>query len=177
MIPWQQLAELDKLQPRSRRSGAADGYRRRSRSTCPTWSAPWCAIGLASLEIALRRLQGEVAAELHFQPFELHPDMGAEDIEHLAKKYGMSAEQVERNQQSIAERGRFCLRPHGAAQLHLNTFDAHRPLHWAGEVGEATAPQACAALAPTSPGENGARVEVLCAAAQAGLDATRRRRG
>ena len=31
-------------------------------------SCPWCAIGLASLERALDRLEGEVDAQLHFQP-------------------------------------------------------------------------------------------------------------
>ena len=58
---------------------------------------PWCAIGLSALEIALSRLEGEVAVQLHFQPFELHPDMGpegAEVVPYLSKKYGMSAEQV-----------------------------------------------------------------------------------
>ena len=42
---------------------------------------PWCAIGLASLEIALKRLQGEVAAELHFQPLRAASDMGPEGVE------------------------------------------------------------------------------------------------
>jgi predicted DsbA family dithiol-disulfide isomerase len=41
-------------------------------------SCPWCVIGLKSLETALETLKGEVAADLHFQPFELNPDMGAE---------------------------------------------------------------------------------------------------
>ena len=39
---------------------------------------PWCAIGLASLEQALQRTQGEVAADIHFQPFELNPQLPAE---------------------------------------------------------------------------------------------------
>lgn len=45
-------------------------------------SCPWCAIGLASLERALERLQGEVRADLQFQPFELNPGMppGGQDI-------------------------------------------------------------------------------------------------
>src|SRR5687767_11829384 len=32
---------------------------------------PWCAIGLASLELALQRVQCEMDVELHVQPFEL----------------------------------------------------------------------------------------------------------
>lgn len=142
---------------------------------------PWCAIGLASLEIALKRLQGEVAAELHFQPFELHPDMGPEGVEvvpYLAKKYGMSAEQVERNQQSIAERGKavgFEFRMERRSRT-WNTFDAHRLLHWAGEVGAAQQRALKHALlsAHFTEGENpGARAVLLRCAAQAGLDATR----
>ncbi|MEO5628677.1 MAG: DsbA family protein, partial [Thermomonas sp.] len=39
---------------------------------------PWCAIGLAALEQALERAAGEVQAEIHFQPFELNPQMPAE---------------------------------------------------------------------------------------------------
>jgi predicted DsbA family dithiol-disulfide isomerase len=142
---------------------------------------PWCAIGLASLEIALARLEGEVAVELHFQPFELHPDMGPEGVEvvpYLAKKYGMSAEQVERNQQAIAERGKavgFEFRMERRNRT-WNTFDAHRLLHWAGEVGAAQQRALKHALlsAHFTEGENpGARAVLLRCAAQAGLDATR----
>ncbi len=41
-------------------------------------SCPWCAVGLASLERALDALNDEVRAEIHFQPFELNPQMAAE---------------------------------------------------------------------------------------------------
>jgi predicted DsbA family dithiol-disulfide isomerase len=34
-------------------------------------SCPWCVIGLKSLETALAKLKGEIAVDLHFQPFEL----------------------------------------------------------------------------------------------------------
>ena len=59
-------------------------------------SCPWCAIGLAALELALAALKDEVNAELRFQPFELNPHMpaGGQDIgEHLAQKYGSTLEQ------------------------------------------------------------------------------------
>lgn len=101
---------------------------------------PWCAIGLNALEIALTGLEGEVSVQLHVQPFELHPDMGPEGAElvpYLSKKYGMSAEQVARNQQSIAERGAvvgFEFRMDRRSRT-WNTFDAHRLLHWAGLHG------------------------------------------
>lgn len=141
---------------------------------------PWCAIGLNSLEIALAKLEGEVAAELHFQPFQLNPDMGpegAEVVPYLSKKYGMSAEQVERNQQAIAQRGAevgFEFRMDRRSRTY-NTFDAHRLLHWAGEAGATQQRALKHALlsAHFTEGENPSAREVLLrCAASAGLDAT-----
>src|ERR1700691_398416 len=70
-------------------------------------SCPWCAIGLNSLEQALTRV-GEVTADIHFQPFEVNPQLAAEgeDItEHLQRKYGAAAAQSERNREAIRARG------------------------------------------------------------------------
>ncbi|NYN30519.1 DsbA family protein, partial [Salmonella enterica] len=39
-------------------------------------SCPWCAIGLNALEQAIGRLGPDLKVDLHFQPFELNPDMG-----------------------------------------------------------------------------------------------------
>lgn len=100
-------------------------------------SCPWCAIGLSALEQALRRLTKEVTAELHFQPFELNPQMppGGQDItEHLTQKYGSSPEQQAQNREAIRQRGAalgFTFRKAGRDRIY-NTFDAHRLLHWAG---------------------------------------------
>ena len=41
-------------------------------------TCPWCAVGLGALEAALKRVAPEVTAELHFQPFELNPQMPPE---------------------------------------------------------------------------------------------------
>src|SRR5579863_1227687 len=71
-------------------------------------SCPWCVIGLRSLEAALARVAGEVQAEIHFQPFELNPQMGpqGEDIaEHIARKYGSSAEEQARSREMLRVRG------------------------------------------------------------------------
>lgn len=143
---------------------------------------PWCAIGLNALEIALARLAGEVAVELHVQPFELHPDMGpegAEVVPYLSKKYGMSAEQVAHNQQAIAERGAavgFEFRMDRRSRT-WNTFDAHRLLHWAGEQGSPSQQRTLkhALLgAYFTDGENpGDREVLLRCAERAGLDAAR----
>src|SRR4051812_19082823 len=103
-------------------------------------ACPWCAVGLSALEQALARLQGEVAAQLHFQPFELNPQMGPEgqDVgEHLAQKYGSTPEQQSANWAALRQRGEavgFAFREQGRGRV-WNTFDAHRLLHWAGTLG------------------------------------------
>src|SRR5262245_16471270 len=94
-------------------------------------ACPWCVIGLKSLEIALERLGKDVAVDLHFQPFELNPHMAkeGEDIaEHIARKYGSTPEQMERNREMIRARGAevgfvFDMQKRGRI---YNTFDAHR---------------------------------------------------
>ena len=71
-------------------------------------SCPWCVIGLQSLKTALATLKGEIAADLHFQPFELNPQMGAEGqdiMEHIAEKYGSTPTDIERNAKNITSRG------------------------------------------------------------------------
>ena len=104
-------------------------------------ACPWCAVGLFSLEKALERLQGEVQAELHFQPFELNPDMapGGQDLgEHLSEKYGSTAEQQAQIRATIAARGAevgFTFAPGGRGRVY-NTFDAHRLLAWAQGQGD-----------------------------------------
>jgi predicted DsbA family dithiol-disulfide isomerase len=105
-------------------------------------SCPWCAIGLASLDQALSNLKDEVVADIHFQPFELNPQMppGGQDItEHLTQKYGSTALQQEAIRETIRQRGAelgFVFKPEGRGRIY-NTFDAHRLLYWAEVEGQA----------------------------------------
>lgn len=97
-------------------------------------SCPWCAIGLQALEQAISR--ADVPVELHFQPFELNPQMPAEgqdSIAHLTGKYGISEEQARDNGEAIRARGaELGFTFDMARRRHVwNTFDAHRLLHWA----------------------------------------------
>ncbi len=99
-------------------------------------SCPWCAIGLGALETALARVAPGVKAELHFQPFELNPQMAPEgqDIgEHLQQKYGSTAEQRAQASEMIRQRGESVGFTFGIGKRSrvYNTFDAHRLLHWA----------------------------------------------
>ena len=105
-------------------------------------SCPWCAIGLNALEQALARIGPDLQASLHFQPFELNPQMaadGQEIIEHLGQKYGIDAAQIAANTEAIRQRGASVGFNFGVGKRSriYNTFDAHRLLHWAGLQGDA----------------------------------------
>lgn len=103
-------------------------------------SCPWCAIGLRALEQALAQASDAVRAELHFQPFELNPQMppGGQDVtEHLTEKYGSTPEQQAQIRERIRQRGAevgFAFKPEGRGRIY-NTFDAHRLLFWAEREG------------------------------------------
>ena len=141
-------------------------------------SCPWCAIGLASLQQALQNLGGEVTAEIHFQPFELNPQLpadGEDSTEHLMRKYGSSAEQIDANRQMICERGAtvgFTFNM-DRRSLVYNTFDAHRLLHWAGLAGKDLALKQALLRAYFTDGENVSdRATLVRLATSVGLDAT-----
>ena len=144
-------------------------------------SCPWCAVGLASLQQALATLDGEVAAEIHFQPFELNPQMAAEgedSTEHLARKYGSSAEQIDANREAIRARGAalgFTFNMDRRSRVY-NTFDAHRLLHWAELEGRQLALKQILLRAYFTDGEDVSSHDTLARlAAEAGLDAERAR--
>ena len=105
-------------------------------------ACPWCAVGLNALQQALARVGDEVEVDLRFQPFELNPGMPAEGqdaVEHLVEKYGSTPEQIHQNGKAITDRGaELGFKFDMAKRSHIyNTFDAHRLLHWAGELGQA----------------------------------------
>lgn len=142
-------------------------------------ACPWCAIGLASLEQALAALGPEAAhIELHFQPFELNPDMppeGADAAAYLKAKYGMGDAQLAANRENIRARGAALGFTFGNRAHVWNTFDAHRLLHWAGLQGPAAQLAMKRALLKAYHGEGrnpAAREVLLEAAAAAGLDST-----
>ena len=140
---------------------------------------PWCAIGLASLEQALQRTQGEVAADIHFQPFELNPQLPAEGEgigEHLQRKYGMDPAQLADNQERIRARGAALgfVFDFNARSRIWNTFDAHRLLHWAGIEGGQRALKHALLQAYFSEGRNVSdHATLVDIASAAGFDAAR----
>lgn len=101
-------------------------------------ACPWCAVGVWSLDRALAAIGDAFPVEIAFQPFELNPDMppgGADTVEYLSAKYRIGPEQIERNRETIRERGAAVGFAFGDRPRVWNTFDAHRLLHWAGLEG------------------------------------------
>jgi predicted DsbA family dithiol-disulfide isomerase len=144
-------------------------------------SCPWCAIGLNAFERAVERLGDDLVVDFHVEPFELNPQMpreGEDIVEHLAHKYGATAEQARRNHEAIRERGAAVGFTFDLARRSRiwNTFDAHRLLHWAGVQGEDRQRALKHKLfeANFTHGENPGDPEVLeRLAAEVGLDAAR----
>lgn len=135
---------------------------------------PWCAIGLASLERALARLQGELSVDLHIRPFELNPQMAPEGEpidEHLTRKYGGPPERFAASRAALQERGEAVGFHFGPRTRIWNTFDAHRLLHEAGLQGQALALKRALLQAYHGEGRNPSDPEVLVAvAASVGMD-------
>lgn len=147
-------------------------------------ACPWCAIGLASLERAIAAVGGDLHVELHFQPFELNPDMGpaGESIaDHLGRKYGLSPAQLAQNGEALRQRGE-ALGFHFDLQKRdriYNTFDAHRLLHWAGGLGTTQQHDLKRALLQAYHGEGrnvSDRDTLIAIVASAGLEADEARR-
>jgi len=103
-------------------------------------SCPWCVIGLGNLDAALKRVEGEVTADIRFQPFELNPNLppeGESRFDNVARKYGIGREQAIANrerQRVLAAQVGFDMVTTNESRFY-NTFDAHRLLHWAGIEG------------------------------------------
>ena len=109
------------------------------------WSdiaCPWCYVGKRRLERALHEFPHENQVEVLWHAFELDPgapkerDPSVSHAERIAKKYGISTEQAQRN----SDRLRDVARGEGLAFdfEHLrsgNTFDAHRIVQLAHHRG------------------------------------------
>jgi len=137
-------------------------------------ACPWCAVGLNALERALERIGDDIDVELHFQPFELNPTLAAEGedtVAYLSRKYGISAEQITRNQAAIRERGAAVGFTFGTRERVWNTFDAHRLLCWAETAGHQRELKHALLRAYHAEGRNpGAHDVLLDLAAEVGLD-------
>ena len=140
-------------------------------------ACPWCAVGLHALEQALHRIGPALPVQLHFQPFELNPQMppeGEDLVQHLARKYGASPEQLAATHATLRQRGAELGFEFGQRTRIWNTFDAHRLLHWAGLEGRQRELKHALLRAYHTNGENvGAAAVLLRLCAEVGLDASR----
>ena len=108
------------------------------------WSdvmCPWCAVGWTQFAKAMKELEGEIAVEARFMPFELNPDLppeGKDQQKHLAEVYRRTPEEVAAMRAQLhaaADRAGFPMAWTGEgeepAAMMWNTFDAHKLLRWA----------------------------------------------
>lgn len=109
------------------------------------WSdvvCPWCYIGKRRFEAALERFPQRDQVELVWRSFELDPAAPASPqqpggyVDRLAKKYGTTTDRAQQMVDNVTDAAasegldfRFDVARHG------NTFDAHRLLHLALEMG------------------------------------------
>jgi predicted DsbA family dithiol-disulfide isomerase len=104
---------------------------------------PWCLIGYGQLTKALAQLDGEIAAQIRWRPFELNPQMppeGEEQEAHLQRKYRRSAEDgaaLRGQMKAIAEGAGVSLSYEGEGEappaMMWNTRDCHKLLTFALE--------------------------------------------
>ncbi|NHI00814.1 DsbA family oxidoreductase [Oceanimonas sp. MB9] len=107
-------------------------------------ACPWCAIGYARLAQAMERLAPAYEFSVQWKAFELNPDhtgQGEPILPALARKYGRSEQEMRDNQQRMQAIATDLGLNFEKIQERLtcNTFDAHRLVKWAGELGRQTA--------------------------------------
>ena len=99
---------------------------------------PWCIVGFKQLQMALN--QTGIGAQVRWHPFELNPDMVAEGenlLEHLQRKYGITADESAQNRQKMSETGAslgFTFNFSERSRI-VNSFKAHLLLDFAATKG------------------------------------------
>ncbi|MFE6198407.1 DsbA family oxidoreductase [Streptomyces sp. NPDC057838] len=107
------------------------------------WSdiaCPWCYVGKARFEKALREFPHRDDVEVVHRSFELDPGRAKDDVQPvitmLTKKYGMSPAQAEAGEDNLgAQAAAEGLDYRTRGRDHGSTFDMHRLLHLAKEHG------------------------------------------
>lgn len=100
---------------------------------------PWCYIGKRRLERALADLDGELAVEVHWQPYELNPTLPADGMDRRAyceAKFG-SLEYAAQLYENVAANARADGLPMAVERIARtpNTRRAHRLIELAGAAG------------------------------------------
>ncbi|MDO3387168.1 DsbA family oxidoreductase [Gilvimarinus sp. SDUM040013] len=144
-------------------------------------ACPWCAIGYARLEQAMKSVANDYEFNVQWHAFELNPDHNGEGepiLPALARKYGRPEAEMRESQTQMMKI---------AKQLGVNfdklqerftcsTFDAHRLVKWADDEDKSTAMKQELFEAYFGRAENVSDHDVLVQCAEAiGLNATRAR--
>jgi predicted DsbA family dithiol-disulfide isomerase len=139
-------------------------------------SCPWCVIGLGNLDVALKRFEGQLTADIRFHPFELNPGIppeGESRFDNVARKYNVGREQAIANrerQRALAAQVGFDMVTTDESRFY-NTFDAHRLLHWARIEGrQAELKRALLAAYHTNMQNPGDHSVLVAAAESVGLE-------
>lgn len=139
-------------------------------------ACPWCAIGYARLEKAMEALKSELDFAIEWHAFELNPDPSADGepiLPALARKYGRSEDEMRESQAQMKTIAKDLGLNFEKLQERYtrNTFDAHRLVKWAGELGKQTAMKQACFDAYFGRAENISDANVLVRCAEdAGLD-------
>lgn len=101
---------------------------------------PWCYLGKARLDAALAAIEFRDDVDVVYRSFELDPQAPIDRSEpllgHLSAKYGVDPAQAQQMQDKVS-----ALAAHEGLHYRLDlartarTFDAHRLLHLAGDLG------------------------------------------
>lgn len=137
---------------------------------------PWCFIGKRQLEAALARLAEEgLRFSVHWNPFQLNPDMPKEGVEraaYRAAKFGSTQRAAELDARVTAAAHAVGL----SFRLDLikrtpNTLDAHRLVWYSGEAGVQDAVVEAVFVAYFNQGRDIGSADILADCAEsAGLD-------
>ncbi|OYO18064.1 protein-disulfide isomerase [Enemella dayhoffiae] len=107
------------------------------------WSdivCPFCYLGKRELELALADFEHRDQVQISWRSFELDPTIEPVSdntlVQKIASKYGISEAESEQSQRQIAERAASLGLTFNWQQARFgNTFDAHRLVHLARELG------------------------------------------
>ncbi|MBX3048733.1 MAG: DsbA family oxidoreductase [Anaerolineales bacterium] len=148
------------------------------------WSdigCPFCYLGTTQLNEALAGFEHRERVEISHHSFQLDPNAPRQTdmrvVEMLANKRGIPVEQAEAMNQQVAK----AFEASGLSMNYkeaqpVNTFDAHRLVHFAASQGQQEAVLPRLFKAYFTDGENTADVETLVRlASEAGLDAEQTR--
>ena len=99
---------------------------------------PWCYLGKARLEAALKALP-DVSAEIHWRPYQLDPTIprtGVDQKAYMEAKFGTGPRLAQAQAQLVALGREIGINyDFDAIKVSPNTMDAHRLIGWASQAG------------------------------------------